>query len=186
MRLILMRPPGAGEGTQAKVVADHFGVPAISTVTSSGERGRQDRAGREAQRYMDAGSTSPTRSPTRSCATTSTCPTPSPAPARRLPRTSRRSTSSTAAGRVGATLDAAVSLAADQDELVNRLLKRAETEAHRRHRRGDPSAPGEVYNEQTAPLVEVYDERGLLVEVDGIGEVDIVTQRIFDALEDQS
>src|SRR4051812_27064735 len=56
MRIILMGPPGAGKGTQAKVVATHFGVPAIST----GDIFRANVAGKtplglEAQRYMDAG-----------------------------------------------------------------------------------------------------------------------------------
>ncbi len=41
----------------------------------------------------------------------------------------------------------------------------------------------EVYAEQTEPLIDVYRQRGILVEVDGMGEVDEVTQRIFDALD---
>ena len=41
----------------------------------------------------------------------------------------------------------------------------------------------EIYAEETAPLIEVYRDRGLLIEVDGLGEVDDVTQRIFDALD---
>ena len=56
MRLILMGPPGAGKGTQAKVIAAHYGIPAIST----GDIFRANVAGKtplglEAQRYMDAG-----------------------------------------------------------------------------------------------------------------------------------
>ena len=42
----------------------------------------------------------------------------------------------------------------------------------------------EVYAEQTEPLIDVYRDRGLLIEVDGMGEVDEVTERIFKALED--
>src|SRR3954465_7692417 len=56
MRLIIMGPPGAGKGTQAKFIADHFEIPAISTgdifranVTQGTELGI------EAKRYMDAG-----------------------------------------------------------------------------------------------------------------------------------
>ena len=41
----------------------------------------------------------------------------------------------------------------------------------------------EIYADQTAPLIEVYRDRGLLVEVDGMGEVDEVTRRIFAALD---
>jgi adenylate kinase len=44
----------------------------------------------------------------------------------------------------------------------------------------------DVYTEQTAPLIEVYDDRGLLVRVDGMGAVDEVTSRVFDALDETS
>jgi adenylate kinase len=43
----------------------------------------------------------------------------------------------------------------------------------------------EVYREQTAPLIGVYETRGLLVKVDGIGEIDEVTERIAAALADR-
>ena len=80
-------------------------------------------------------------------------------------------------------LDRVVELTADHDEVVRRLLARAEiegraddTEEVMRHRQ-------DVYEEQTAPLIEVYAERGLLVEVDGMGAVPEVTTRVFAALE---
>jgi adenylate kinase len=83
----------------------------------------------------------------------------------------------------GHALDAVVLLVADSDEIVKRLSKRAleqgrsdDTEEVIRHRL-------EVYAEQTAPLIEIYRERGLVVEVDGLGEVDEVTRRITDALD---
>lgn len=79
-------------------------------------------------------------------------------------------------------LDAVILLEADTDEVVARLLKRAEIEARSddneeviRHRQ-------EVYQEQTAPLIELFQGRDLLVTVDGLGTVDEVTDRIFTAL----
>jgi adenylate kinase len=75
-------------------------------------------------------------------------------------------------------------LTVDTEEVVERLRKRAiaegrsdDTEEVIRHRQ-------DVYNQQTAPLIEVYDDRGLLVRVDGMGPVGEVTTRIFDALEE--
>ena len=79
-------------------------------------------------------------------------------------------------------LDAVVMLSADVDEVVRRLLNRAieqgradDTEDVIRHRL-------DVYEEQTAPLISVYAARGLVITVDGLGEVADVTNRIVDAL----
>ena len=123
------------------------------------------------------GSTSPTRSPTRWCATGIDLPDAEPGfLLDGYPRTlAQVDELDGMLAELGAKLDAAVSLAADQDELVKRLLKRAETEGRTDDTEEVIRRRQEVYNEQTAPLIEVYDERGLLVEVDGIGEVDTVT-----------
>ncbi len=82
----------------------------------------------------------------------------------------------------GTGLDAVVQLTADTDELVARLLKRAEIEGREddtedviRHRQ-------DVYLSETSPLVDLYASRGLLVGVDGMGDVDEVTDRLAAAL----
>ncbi len=80
MRIILMGPPGAGKGTQAKVIANHFGIPAIST----GDIFRANVAGKtelgvEAQRYMDAGEYVPDEITNAWSVTGWPSPTPSPA-----------------------------------------------------------------------------------------------------------
>jgi adenylate kinase len=82
----------------------------------------------------------------------------------------------------GLRLDRVVELTVDTDEVVSRLLKRAQDQG-----RADDTAEVirrrlEVYFEQTAPLVAVYSERGILLEVDGMGEVPEVSERILTAL----
>jgi len=79
-------------------------------------------------------------------------------------------------------LDHVVELTADTDEIVARLLARAQiekraddTEEVIRHRL-------DVYVEQTQPLTDIYEERGLLRKVDGLGEIDEVTDRVLKAL----
>ena len=78
----------------------------------------------------------------------------------------------------GASLDAVLDLTVDTDEVVQRLLKRAETDGRAddtedviRHRL-------KVYDDETAPLAALYRERGLLHQVDGMGEMDAVTERL--------
>ncbi|MGO1571501.1 MAG: nucleoside monophosphate kinase, partial [Canibacter sp.] len=85
----------------------------------------------------------------------------------------------------GHKLDAVLLLEADTDEVVQRLLKRAQeqgraddTEDVIRHRQ-------DVYLAQTSPLVELYGDRGILVRVDGLGEIDEVATRIQSALENK-
>ena len=56
MKLIIMGPPGAGKGTQAKVVAERLGIPAISTGDIFRSNvSEQTTLGIEAKRFMDAG-----------------------------------------------------------------------------------------------------------------------------------
>ena len=66
-------------------------------------------------------------------------------------------------------------LTVDQEEVVQRLVQRAQAEGRADDTEEVIRRRQEVYAEQTAPLIEVYRERGLLVEVDGLGEVDEVT-----------
>ncbi len=83
----------------------------------------------------------------------------------------------------GHELDAVVVLTVDQDEIVARLLQRAQTEGRADDTEDVIRRRQEVYAEQTEPLIEVYRSRGLLIEVDGMGEVSDVTERIFEALD---
>jgi len=82
----------------------------------------------------------------------------------------------------GHSLDAVVVLTVNQDELVERLLQRAKTEGRADDTEDVIRRRQEIYTEQTEPLIEVYRDRGLLIEVDGLGQVDEVTERIFGAL----
>ncbi len=186
MRLIIMGPPGAGKGTQAAYIAEKFGIPAIST----GDIFRANVSagtplGVEAKRYMDAGEYVPdevTNSMVRN----------------RIaeddavggflldgyPRTVAQvhELDDMLAG-TGLSLDAAVVLTVDPEAIVQRLLTRATIENRADDTEDVIRRRQEVYTEQTAPLIDVYRERGLLIEVDGMGEVDEVTQRIFAVLE---
>jgi adenylate kinase len=186
MRLIIMGPPGAGKGTQAKFIAEHFKIPAISTgdiFRANVSEGTE--LGLEAKRYMDAGEYVPdevTNSMVRN-----RIGEPDAKSGFLLdgyPRTlAQVKELDEMLGASGNRLDAVAVLRCDAEELVARLLHRAQTDGRAddtedviRHRQ-------EVYREQTAPLIDVYRERGLLVEIDGMGEVTDVTKRIVEALD---
>lgn len=184
-RLLLIGPPGAGKGTQAHRLSTALGIPAISTGDIFREHLRNEtELGLKAKAYMDAGDNVPDSLTNDLVADRLSQPD---AAAGFLldgyPRTIdqvRALDELLAAG--GASMDAVVELVAEPDVVVERLKKRAleqgrsdDDEAVVRHRL-------EVYAQQTAPLIGVYDERGLLAKVDGIGEVAEVTDRIEAAL----
>ncbi len=186
MRLILMGPPGAGKGTQAKVVADHFGVPAIST----GDIFRANVSegtplGVEAKRFMDAGDYVPDEVTNRMVR--NRIDESDAQPGFLLdgyPRTlAQVEELDGMIAFTGHSLDAVVVLTVDEDEIVGRLLQRAEVEGRADDTEDVIRKRQQIYSEQTEPLIEVYRDRGILIEVDGMGEVDDVTHRIFEALD---
>ena len=187
MRLILMGPPGAGKGTQATFVSDHFGVPAISTGDIFRANVTQGTPlGVEAKRFMDAGEYVPDE--VTNLMVRNRIDEDDAAPGFLLdgyPRTLAQVTELD--GMIeftGHRLDAVVVLTVDSEELVQRLIQRAQTDGRADDTEDVIRRRQEIYLEQTEPLIGVYRERGILVEVDGMGEVDDVTSRIFAALDE--
>lgn len=184
-RLVLLGPPGAGKGTQAVRISDRLGVPAISTgdifranITNGTELGRK------VQDITASGALVPddlTNELVRD----------------RLAQADAadgflldgypRNVAQVAAldemlSAAGLSIGAAVELTVDPQVVVDRLTRRAQIEGRAddtedviRHRL-------DVYAEQTAPISQVYAARGLLVQVDGLGDVDEVTGRLLAAL----
>jgi adenylate kinase len=185
VRLLIIGPPGAGKGTQAAKLAEIYGIPAISTgdiFRANIKEGTE--LGKQVQAIVESGSYVPdslTNDLVRDRLTQ-----PDVAGGFLLdgyPRTTEQVDElDRILAEAGAGLDAVVQLVADVDEVVDRLRKRAlvegradDTEEVLRHRQ-------EVYADQTAPLIDVYASRGLVVAVDALGEVDDVTERIVTAL----
>jgi adenylate kinase len=184
-RLIIFGAPGAGKGTQATRIAQRHGIPAISTgdifranikngtalglqvkeilasgayvpdeVTNAIVRDRLDQADAAGGFLLDG-----------------------------YPRTQAQVVElDDMLDARGAALDAVLELTVDTDEVVQRLLRRAESDGRAddtedviRHRM-------KIYEEETAPLAALYRERGLLRQVDGMGEMDEVTERLESVL----
>jgi len=185
MRMLLMGPPGAGKGTQAKIVAERLGIPAISTGDIfRANMAEETELGLEAKQYVDAGEYVPDDVTNRMVRARLA----EPDAARGFlldgyPRTvAQVETLDELLAETGKRLNAVVVLKADNDEIVQRLLKRAEVEG-----RSDDSEDVirrrlEVYDDQTYPLLEVYDDHGVLVEVDGVGDVEKVSERVLAAI----
>ena len=188
MRIIFMGPPGAGKGTQAKFVADAASaIPAISTgdiFRANVSEGTE--LGVKAKQYMDAGEYVPDE--VTNLMVRNRIDESDAEPGFLLdgyPRTLQQVEELDGMIKyTGHELDAVVVLTVDREELVQRLLARAETDGRADDTEDVIRRRQEVYAEQTEPLIDVYRDRGLLIEVDGMGEVDEVTERIFAALQD--
>ncbi|MDN5756065.1 MAG: adenylate kinase, partial [Micrococcaceae bacterium] len=176
-RLLIIGPPGSGKGTQAARITEQLGIVAISTgdIFRANVKGGTP-LGIEAKQYMDAGDYVPDSVTNRMVRD-------------RLkqddvaegflldgyPRTSAQVDELDAILEENKTsLDIVLQLTADSDELVARLLKRAEVEGRAddteeviRHRL-------DVYEKQTQVVVDRYLERGIVRHVDGLGDIDEV------------
>ena len=183
MKLLFIGPPGAGKGTQAGRVAERLGIPHISTgdmfrhhVSTGTELGKL------VDSIMKAGEYVPDEITVEMLR--ERLAEPDAADGYILdgfPRT---------AGQVAALdgllgedgLDTVVVFEVEEDALVERLLARG---------RADDSEETirnrfKVYQEQTAPLLDLYGDRGIVATVDGIGDIDEVTDRILEVLGTQN
>lgn len=181
-----MGPPGAGKGTQAKVIAGRLEIPAISTGDIFRANVKDETPlGVEAKRYMDAGDYVPDEVTNlmvreriaEDDATEGFLLDGYPRTLAQVEELDQM------LHDIGQEVDAVVSLTVDDDELVQRLLNRAhvegrydDTEEVLRHRQ-------DVFNEQTEPLLSVYEDRGLLLRIEGMGGVEDVSSRVFAELE---
>jgi len=213
MKLILLGPPGAGKGTQAKMLMDRFGIPQISTgdiLRAAVKEGTP--MGLKAKAFMDAGGLVPDevvvgivreRLQKADCATGFILDG--------FPRTVPQADAlKESLIGLGKDLDAVVSLEVDVEALVERLTGRRTCSDCGRgfHVRFDPpvvegkcdSCGGEllqrdddqeatirhrlaVYNEQTSPLVDYYHSAGLLTAIDGMLEMKVVQDQILKSLQ---
>jgi adenylate kinase len=206
-------PPGAGKGTQAEFVAEHFGVPKISTgdIFRANVSGGTD-LGRLAKKFMDAGDLVPDEVTN---AMVGARLAEDDAAAGFLldgfPRNvAQAGELDTILVGLGSALGVVLDLEVDHDEVVRRLSGRRTCKrcGHVWHVEYDPTSVdgicdkcgGElfhrddddpetvrhrlrVYSAQTAPLIEFYGTRGQLVSINALGTVEDVTERAISALQ---
>jgi adenylate kinase len=186
MRLIILGPPGAGKGTQAAKIAEAYGIPAISTgdifranIKNETELGRQVKDILASGGYV---TDEITNAIVRD----------------RLfeddaergflldgyPRTAAQVEAlDSILAEHDHKLEAVLELTVDEDAVVQRLLKRAETEGRDDDTEDVIRERQAIYRRETAPLTEIYAARGLLRQVDGMGTVDEVFGLVAGALE---
>ncbi|MDN6024592.1 adenylate kinase [Bifidobacterium mongoliense] len=185
MRLLIMGPQGVGKGTQAALLSKHFDIPAISTgdifrynIKNGTELGKQ------VQAYTDKGELVPdalTNSIVKD----------------RLAKDDAKNgwildgyprnmaqvhALDAMLEELGMPLDSVVALEAERSVLMQRMQKRAEQEG-----RADDTPEAiekrlATYEQETAPLLDVYESRGQLVVVNGVGDVDDISARMIQQL----
>lgn len=184
-RLLIMGPPGSGKGTQAVRIADKMAIPAIST----GDIFRYNvkeltELGKEAKSYIDAGDFVPDEVTNRMVADRlSHGDTVSGFLLDGYPRTS---------GQVEALneilaekddqLTAVLVLEVPDEEIVERLLARAETEGRSDDTEELIKHRLELYHKETSDLIESYIDQGIVGRVDGTGAIDDITERLLQTI----
>ncbi len=185
MRLVLLGAPGSGKGTQAARLKEHLQVPHIST----GDLLRAEVAagsplGLQAKEVMARGELVSddillgmlkdrfSREDTRSGFILDGYP---------------RNLAQAAAldellGSLGQKFDAAVQLTVDNEQIVERLAGRAKAEGRADDNPESVRKRLQVYDQQTAPVIEFYRQHGQLTIVDGVGPLDQVFNRIIEAI----
>jgi adenylate kinase len=185
-RLLLLGPPGAGKGTQAQLLVERLGIPQISTgdmLRAAVKAGSE--IGKQAKPYMDLGKLAPDEIVIGAAEQRLGQPD-----AKHgfvldgFPRTAAQAEAlDSFLPKLGCKLERCVALTVDEDELVRRLLRRAEIEGRSDDNEASIRTRMHEYREKTEPLIAYYRKRGALREVNGLGEIEEVARRIAQALD---
>jgi len=187
MRVLMVAPPGAGKGTQATVIANHFDIQHIATGALLRDHvARETEVGRAVKAHLDRGELVPDAIIMTMIREAFTAAKAAGAGfvLDGVPRTMEQAWATYQIGReLGMTADVALHLQADDEELLRRLRARAvverrsdDTEDVMRHRL-------RVYYEVTHPIIAWYQERGILVTIDAMRPAKDVAHDVIDALE---
>ncbi|MEO8883088.1 MAG: adenylate kinase [Devosia sp.] len=189
MRLILLGPPGAGKGTQAKNLVDAYGIPQLSTgdiLRSAIKAGTP--LGVQAKAVIDRGDLV-----SDDIVNGIVSERLDEEDAKKgfildgFPRTIPQAEALDAMlAERGVKLDAVVEITADAETLTRRIVNRARESGRADDNEDVVRNRLDVYREQTAPLVEYYRGRGLLKSVDGMSPVNAVTAAIRRAVEGEA
>ena len=184
-RALLLAPPGAGKGTQGERLAERHGVPHLATGDILREHvAKGTDLGMAAKEHMDSGGLVPDAlvidmilerlggsDPAKDFILDG------------FPRTLRQAHAAYEWGTaMDRTFDAVIMLEVPEDELVRRLVDRGVASGRTDDTEEVIRERFHVYEENTAPLIDFYEERGILLRVDGTGTVEEVTDRIEDGL----
>ncbi|GGF97614.1 adenylate kinase [Rhodococcoides trifolii] len=182
MRLVLLGPPGAGKGTQAKLLSEKLGIPHVSTGDLfRANIGESTPLGIEAKKYLDAGDLVPSELTVDMVRSRVAEPDATGGfILDGFPRSVGQADSlAEILAELDKKLDAVVSFVIDEDVVVERMLARGredDTEDVIRNRM-------KVYRDETSPLLDYYKDHGRLVTIDAEGDVDDVNRKVLDALE---
>lgn len=179
LRAVLIAPPGAGKGTQGDRIAEIYGIPHVSSgEVLRSEVERQTPMGRQIAKELEAGDLVDDRT-VSAVIFERLAQSPGGFILDGFPRTAGQ-----AAGTekwtvsAGVPLDAAIELQVPHDELLDRIRRRSVASPRSDDAQRTVMHRLDVYDREAAGLLSFYDQRGILIRVDGTGDVDAVTDRI--------
>lgn len=184
-RIVLLGAPGAGKGTQAAIMIENLGIPHVSTGDMLRAAVKSEtEVGLKAKAVMDSGQLVGDDIVIALAGERLGQPD-----AKKgfvldgFPRTQIQAEALDGIlSEFSTPIDCCLAITVDTEAVVQRLLKRAEIEGRADDNEATIRERMDVYTEQTAPLLDYYRQRGLLVEVDGMGEVSEISGRIQQVL----
>ncbi len=186
LNIVLFGPPGAGKGTQSERLKEKYGLVHISTGDVFRALDPESELGKLAKSYSDKGDLVPDEITIAILEEeVKKFPNAKGVIYDGFPRTTEQAKAlDSFLSSKNTSVTMMLSLVVTEDELRDRLMKRASDSG-----RLDDADPKIIqnridnYNAKTAPVAEFYDEQSKLSEIDGIGSIDEITDRLFDAVE---